>query len=30
MLCWFADDRNTQLEEIISSFEMINKRISVN
>jgi len=31
MLCWLADDRNPHLDKIVSSFEMINKRIfSVN
>jgi len=27
MLCWLADDRNAQLEEIASNFEITNKRI---
>jgi len=27
MLCWLADDRNPQLEEVVSKFEIINKRI---
>jgi len=27
MLCGLADDRNPHLEEIVSNFEMINKRI---
>jgi len=27
MLCWLADDRNPQLEEIVSNFEIINKRL---
>jgi len=27
MLCWLADDRNPQLEEIVSNFEITNKRI---
>jgi len=27
MLCWLADDRNPQLEDTISNFEIINKRI---
>jgi len=27
MLCWLADERNAQLEEIASNFEIINKRI---
>jgi len=29
MLCWLADDRNQQLEEmrVVSNFEIINKRI---
>jgi len=27
MLCWLADDRNSQLEEIVSNFEITNKRI---
>jgi len=27
MLCWLADDRNPLLEEIVSNFEIINKRI---
>jgi len=26
-LCWLADDRNPHLEEIVSSFDIINKRI---
>jgi len=26
-LCWLADDRNLQLEEIVSNFEITNKRI---
>jgi len=26
MLCWLADDRNPQLEEIVTNFEMTNKR----
>jgi len=25
MLCWLADDRKTQFEEIVSNFEIINK-----
>jgi len=27
LLCWFADDGNPQLEEIVSNFEITNKRI---
>jgi len=27
MLCWLANDRNPQLEEIVSNFEITNKRI---
>jgi len=27
MLCWLADDRKSQLEEIVSNFEITNKRI---
>jgi len=27
MLCWLADDRNPQLKEIASTFEITNKRI---
>jgi len=27
MLCWLADDRNLQLEAIVSNFETTNKRI---
>jgi len=27
MLCWLADDRNSQFEEIVSNFEITNKRI---
>jgi len=27
MLCWLANDRNPHLEEIVSNFEIINKRI---
>jgi len=27
MLCWLANDHNPQLEEIVSNFEIINKRI---
>jgi len=27
MLCCLADDRNPQLEEIVTNFEFINKRI---
>jgi len=27
MLCWLADDRYPQVEEIINNFEFINKRI---
>jgi len=27
MLCWLADDRNPQLEDTVSNFEIINKRI---
>jgi len=27
LLCWLAGDRNPQLEEIVSNFEIINKRI---
>jgi len=27
MLCWLADDRNPQLENTFSNFEIINKRI---
>jgi len=27
MLCWVADDRKSQLEEIVSNFEITNKRI---
>ena len=26
-ICWLADDRNPQLEEIVSNFEITNKRI---
>jgi len=26
MLCWLGDDRNPLLEEIVSNFEIINKR----
>jgi len=29
MLCWLADDRNPQLEEIVSNFEITNKRLSL-
>jgi len=28
MLCWLADNRNPQLQEIVSNFEISNKRIS--
>jgi len=27
MLCWLVDDRNPQLKEIVSNFEITNKRI---
>jgi len=27
MLCWLADNRNMQLEEIVSNFKITNKRI---
>jgi len=27
MLCWLADDRNPHSQEIVSNFEIINKRI---
>jgi len=27
MLCWLADDRNPQLEDTVSNFEITNKRI---
>jgi len=27
MLCWLSNDRNPQLEEIVSNFEITNKRI---
>jgi len=27
MLCWLADDRNPQLEEIVSNFEITNTQI---
>jgi len=27
LLCWLADDRNPQLQEIVSNFEITNKRI---
>jgi len=27
LLCWLADDRNPQLEEIVSNFEITNTRI---
>jgi len=27
VLCWLADDCNPQLKEIVSNFEIINKRI---
>jgi len=27
MLCWLADDRNPQLEETVSSYEITKKRI---
>jgi len=27
VLCWLADDRNPQIEEIVSSFEIPYKRI---
>jgi len=27
MLCWLADDRNPHLEEMVSNFEITNKRI---
>jgi len=27
VLCWLADDRNPLLEETVSNFEIINKRI---
>jgi len=27
MLCWLADDRNPHLEDTVSNFEIINKRI---
>jgi len=27
MVCWLVDDRHPQLEEIVSNFEITNKRI---